>query len=72
VPSPLGPLVAKARGDGYSPGRPGSAPVPYWGHYYRILKAQGKAGAYEYIARGHMIGGFALVAFPRGTACRAS
>lgn len=66
-PSPLGPLVARARGEGYAPNQPGSAPVPYWGYYYRILKAQGKdapGGAYDYLARGHMIGGFALVAFP--------
>jgi hypothetical protein len=65
-PSPLGPLVAKARGDGY-PGRRGGGRVPYWGYYYRILKAQGAhapGGAYEYVVRGHMIGGFALVAFP--------
>jgi hypothetical protein len=66
APSPLGPLVAKARGDGY-PGKRGSGRVPYWGYYYRILKAQGEhapGGAYEYVVRGHMIGGFALVAFP--------
>jgi hypothetical protein len=69
TPSPLGPLLARARGDGYSPNQPGRAPVPYWGYYYRILKAQGKdapGGAYDYLARGAMIGGFALVAFPAG------
>ena len=37
--SPLGPLVARARGEGYS--KSGSGPVPYWGYYYRILTAQG-------------------------------
>src|SRR6266436_853602 len=66
-PSPLGPLVATARRAGYSAGKPGGGPIPYHGYYYRILTAQGKdapGGAYDYLARGHMIGGFALVAYP--------
>ncbi|HSE06097.1 MAG TPA: DUF2950 domain-containing protein [Methylomirabilota bacterium] len=65
MPSPLGPLVARARGEGYS--RQSSGPTPYWGYYYRILTAQGKdapGGAYDYLAHGRMIGGFALVAYP--------
>jgi len=65
TPSPLGPLVAKARGEGYS--KRSSGPVAYWGYYYRILTAQGKdavGGAYDYLAHGHLIGGFAMVAFP--------
>ena len=40
---------------------------PYWGYYFRILTAQGKdapGGAYDYLAQGRLIGGFALVAFP--------
>jgi hypothetical protein len=64
--SPLGPLVAAARGEGYRRGKAGS-PVPYHGYFYRILTAQGPGatgGAYDYIAHGRMIGGFALVAFP--------
>ena len=63
--SPLGPFVARARGEGYS--KASSAPVAYWGYYYRILTAQGKdapGGAYSYLAHGKMIGGFALVAYP--------
>ena len=67
APSPLGPLVAKARGDGYPGRRGGGGRSPYWGYYYRILKAQGEhapGGAYDYAVRGHMIGGFALVAYP--------
>lgn len=68
APSPLGSLVARARGEGYARGgQTGGAPTPYWGYYYRIIKEQGTAapgGAYEYMVRGHMIGGFALVAFP--------
>jgi hypothetical protein len=40
---------------------------PYHGYYYRILKAQGPAaegGAVNYVVKGEMIGGFALVAWP--------
>ena len=40
---------------------------PYHGYYYRILTKQGKdapGGAFDYVVNGHMIGGFALVAFP--------
>jgi hypothetical protein len=63
-PSPLGELFAKAQAAGYNPG---GKPIPYFGYYYRILKAQGadaKGGAFDYVARGKMIGGFALVAYP--------
>jgi hypothetical protein len=64
-PSPLGDLVVRARAEGYR--RSGDGPTPYHGYLYRILTAQGPAapgGAYDYVIRGHMIGGFALVAFP--------
>jgi hypothetical protein len=64
--SPLGPLVADARGEGYRKGERGK-PIPYHGYYYRILKAQGPdapGGAYDYVVHGKMIGGFALVAYP--------
>lgn len=63
-PSPLGLLVARARGEGYSRT---PSPVAYWGYYYRILTAQGKdapGGAYDYLVQGRMFGGFALVAHP--------
>jgi hypothetical protein len=64
-PSPLGPLVVRAQAAGYKLGeRP---PTPYHGYVYRILTAQGPDatdGAYDYLAHGRMIGGFALVAFP--------
>ena len=65
-PSPLGPLVAEARSAGYTKSADGK-PAPYYGYHYRILKAQGPnapGGAYDYVARGAMIGGFALVAYP--------
>jgi hypothetical protein len=64
--SPLGPLVARARAAGY-PLPPRGGPIPYHGYFYRILFGQGPDapdGAYDYVVRGHMIGGFALVAYP--------
>jgi hypothetical protein len=65
-PSPLGELVVRARAEGYRRGE-GGAPTPFHGYLYRGLTAQGPHapdGGYEYLARGHMIAGFALVAFP--------
>src|SRR4029450_3768052 len=65
--SPLGPLVAKARAEGYRRSETQQGPVPFHGYYYRILTGQGPdapGGATDYVARGHMIGGFGLVAFP--------
>ena len=65
-PSPLGDLVVRARAEGYRRDASGG-PTPFHGYFYRILTAQGPAapdGAYDYIAGGRMIGGFALVAFP--------
>jgi hypothetical protein len=65
--SPLGLLVARAVKVGYSPGKSGEKPRPYYGYYYKILKAQGRnasGGAYDYVVKGQMIGGFALVAYP--------
>jgi hypothetical protein len=65
--SPLGPLFAAAQERGYSTKGAGGKPVPYYGYYYRILTGQGKnapGGAYDYMVRGNMIGGFALVAYP--------
>ncbi len=65
--SPLGPLVAAAQEQGYTGRQSGDKPVPYHGYYYRILKAQGKnarGGSYDYVTKGKMIGGFALVAYP--------
>jgi len=64
-PSPLGALVAQARGEGYKGA--GGKTVAYHGYYYKILTAQGNeapGGAYNYVVRGKMIGGFALVAYP--------
>jgi Protein of unknown function (DUF2950) len=66
-PSPFGPLAAKAAHEGYTlKGKP-EKPIPYYGYYFKILKAQGKhapGGAYDYVVKGNMILGFALVAYP--------
>jgi hypothetical protein len=65
-PSPLGPLVSGAKGEGYKKGE-GGKPAAYHGYHYRIIKAQGPdapGGAYDYVAQGKMIGGHALVAWP--------
>ena len=65
--SPLGPGAARAVAVGYTPRKPGDKPLPFHGYYYKILKAQGKnaaGGAYDYVVKGKMIGGFALVAHP--------
>ena len=63
--SPLGPLVYRAVKEGYT--KKGDKPIPYHGYYFKILKAQGKnaaGGEYDYLVKGKMIGGFALVAYP--------
>jgi hypothetical protein len=64
--SPLGPIIVQARSQGYG-GKATTAPGPYHGYNYRILTAQGKdapGGAYSYLVKGKMIGGFAVVAYP--------
>jgi hypothetical protein len=64
--SPFGEEVARARGEGYREAGKGGG-IPFHGYYYRVLTSQGpdaKDGAYDYVVRGQMIGGFALVAFP--------
>jgi Protein of unknown function (DUF2950) len=64
APSPLGDLAARAAAEGY---KTGGGPIPYHGYYYRILTRQGASasgGAYDYVVKGKMIGGFALLAFP--------
>lgn len=67
--SPLGPLIAAARKEGYRREHKilTEEPSPYHGYYFKILTHQGKhavGGKYDYIINGHMIGGFALVAWP--------
>ena len=62
--SPLGDLVAHATTEGYAIG---GDRIPFHGYYFRILTSQGPmaaGGAVDYVVRGKMIGGFALVAYP--------
>jgi hypothetical protein len=62
--SPLGELVAQAAAEGY---RVGGVRTPFHGYFYKILTRQGPnvpGGALDYVVRGKMIGGFALVAYP--------
>ena len=67
-PSPMGPLVAEAAGQGYTKARTSSGePQPYHGYYYRLLTAQGEhatGGAADYMVNGKLIGGFGVVAYP--------
>lgn len=66
-PSPMGLLIASALEEGYNSKQTDDTPVPYHGYYYKILKGQGKnapGGANDYMVKGEMIGGFALLAFP--------
>ncbi len=67
--SPLGPLVAKAKEEGYMQKRPAGekGPRPFQGYYFRILKRQGPhapGGKFNYVINGNMVAGFALVAYP--------
>lgn len=67
--SPLGPLIAAARGEGYrhTTRMLNDQQAPYHGYYFKILTRQGKhaaGGKYNYIINGRMIAGFALVAWP--------
>ena len=61
--SPLGPLVAQASKEGYA----NANLSPFHGYYLKTLMGQGKhakGGAYNYVVKGKMILGFALVAYP--------
>jgi hypothetical protein len=63
--SPVAAAFAKAAAQGYQP--PSQKPQAYHGYFYRVLLGQGPdapGGAQDYVARGLMIGGFALVAWP--------
>jgi hypothetical protein len=66
APSPLGELVAEAWAEGYT--RKGAqGPIPFHGYYFRMLNRQGPhapGGPLDYVAQGHLIGGFAVLAYP--------
>jgi hypothetical protein len=62
--SPLGDFAAQASAEGY---KVGEGPIPYHGYYFRVLTQQGAnapGGALDYVVKGKMIGGFALIAWP--------
>ena len=65
-PSPVGPLLAFAAGQGYT--RKQGEPVPpFHGYYYRMLTRQGpaaKGGAHDYMVNGRLTKGFAFLAYP--------
>ena len=59
---PIGENIAKAIAQGYS-----TKEEPYHGYFFKILKGQGPdapLGEMDYVIKGAMIGGFALVAAP--------
>jgi hypothetical protein len=65
--SPLGPLVQQAQDEGYPGERIAGKPIPYQGYNFRILTGQGWAapgGKMDYVVKGQMTKGFALVAWP--------
>ena len=60
---PISEVIAKAIEEGYAP----SARSGYHGYYFKVLKGQGPAarmGQLDYVIKGIMIGGFALIAVP--------
>jgi hypothetical protein len=64
-PSPIGPLIADAAGQGYEV-QQGKA-TPFHGYYYRMLTKQGsaaKGGTRDYLVNGQLARGFAFVAYP--------
>ncbi|HKV36622.1 MAG TPA: DUF2950 domain-containing protein [Pyrinomonadaceae bacterium] len=59
---PIGEKVAQAIAKGYS-----SRTEPFHGYFFKVLKGQGPAaplGELDFVVKGVMIGGFALIAFP--------
>ena len=62
--SPLGPAVAKAQAELQAKGEPGEG---YYGYHFRLLYGQGPTahgGAHDYLVKGRMIAGFAVIAWP--------
>ena len=59
---PVSERIAQAIAEGYK-----DKTKPYHGYFFRVLKRQGPSaplGAMDYVVGGHMIGGFALLAWP--------
>jgi hypothetical protein len=60
--SPIGPALATAQAAGQ-----GGTEDGYYGYRFRLLYSQGPdapGGAYDYLVKGRMIGGFAILAWP--------
>jgi hypothetical protein len=67
--SPFGPLIAQSHDEGYHHETKilGDNLAPYRGYCFKILTRQGSqapAGKYNYLINGHLLAGFALVAWP--------
>ena len=59
---PVGEVIARVIAEGYS-----DRSEPFHGYYFKVLKGQGPAaplGEMDFVVKGMMIGGFALVAAP--------
>jgi Protein of unknown function (DUF2950) len=64
-PSPIGPLLVSAVGEGYAMKQ--GQQEPFHGYYFRILTKQGaaaKGGVRDYVMNGQLTRGFAFVAYP--------
>ena len=64
-PSPVGPLLADAAGEGYT--RKDGQPKAFHGYIYRMLTRQGaaaKGGARDYMVNGKLTRGVAFIAYP--------
>jgi Protein of unknown function (DUF2950) len=62
---PVGEKIAEAIAQGYN--MTAQPPEPYHGYFFKVLKGQGPhapLGAMDFVVKGAMIGGFALVAAP--------
>ncbi len=60
-------LVTKQFADAAASAPVGARAEPYHGYYFRVIKSQGPAaagGAFSYVVKDKMIGGFALIAWP--------
>lgn len=65
TPSPIGPLLAVAAGEGYT--KKEGQQTPFHGYYFRILTKQGpaaKGGTRDYSVNGQLTRGFAFIAYP--------
>jgi hypothetical protein len=62
-------VVGESRREVSYPGWRSKSEIPDYGYFFKILKGQGPAaplGEMDFVVRGVMIGGFALVAAPGG------